>query len=346
MFSTLRKIAMAAVASAGLVTAGLGAAHAETYEWQFGNPWPANHPATGALTQILDEIRARSDGRLDIQMVHLDTIGFKQADLLRVIDQGVTEMGLFVPFYVRRDAPMLANVVPTGGLIEPEDNLRISDIQRAYAEKILLENWGIVLPVRFFNRGGRELVLITTDETNSLEGLKGKKLRHFEALGLKAFEKLGVAAQTLPQSELYLALRTGVVDTAIHGLTNAVSQSMWEVACCYSDLTPFAGQGAPYGFIFKEETWNSLPDDLKQIVRDVTEEDWATAIEVWRSGEEDKAAKEKLAEEGMKELPPLSAEDRATLQKVVFEVWQEECTNLGPDAVEMCTAVIKELTRN
>jgi TRAP-type transport system periplasmic protein len=318
-------------------------AQADTYRWQFTNAWPAKHPATGALQGILDGIRDRSDGRLQIEMVHLDAIGFKQADLLRVMRQGVSETGLFVPYYVRRDAPKLANVVPTGGLTDPEDNLLVADLQRAYADRILREDWGVVLATRFFNRGGRELVLVSRDEVNSLAGLQGRKLRHFEALGLRAFERLGIAAQTLPQAELYLALRTGVVDAAIHGLTNTAAQSIQEVACCYADLTPFPGQGAPYGIMVRAELWEQLPEDLKAVMRDVTEEDWAVAVEEWRAGVEDKAAKEQLAAGGMKELPPVSAEDRKTLQAAVFEVWKEESEKLGADAVELYEEVVRVL---
>lgn len=148
-------------------------------------------------------------------------------------------------------------------------------------------------------------------------------------------ESLGIPAQTIPQAELYVALKTGVVDAAVHGITNAASQSINEVACCFSVFTPFTAFGAPYGFIMSDAAWAKVPDDLRKVMRDASEADWQKGLAAWRAGEDDRKAEQKLKSSGMKEMPAFSVADRKTLQKAVLEVWRQESEKLGPDALEM-----------
>ena len=105
-------------------------ASAENVEWKMANPWPEKHPASKAIAALLADVEARTNGSVKIKAVNLKAIGFKQGDLLRVIKQGVTEASLFVPYYIGRDAPALANVIPTGGLADAEENLKIDDVRQ------------------------------------------------------------------------------------------------------------------------------------------------------------------------------------------------------------------------
>lgn len=329
-----RRLIIAAL-TAVVLAAGTLAAGAQEFKWKLGNPWPHKHPATDALVALLADIKTRTGGKMEIEMVHLDAIGFKQGDLLRVIRQNVTEMGLFVPYYIGRDAPKLANVAPSGALIEPDDNWKIEKVQREYAKQILLKDWNTVMPMRFFNRGGQYLVIIGREPINSLAGLKGKKVRHFERPGLRALQTLGVAAQTIGQAELYLALKTGVVDAAVHGLTNSAQQSMNEVTCCYSEFTPFTAFGAPYGFVVRQDHWDKVPEAIRKAMQDASEADWVKGLASWRAGIDDAEAAKQLKSQGMKDAGAFSAADRKVLQKAVMEVWREESEKLGPDALEM-----------
>jgi TRAP-type C4-dicarboxylate transport system substrate-binding protein len=332
----------------GALVLGLGAllttpVQAENFTWKLANPWPAKHPATKAIVALLDDLRERSGGSLDIQMVHLDAIGFKQGDLLRVLKQGVREASLFVPYYVSRDDSMLANVLPTGGLTDAEQNLVIADIQREYAKRLLEKNWNAVMAAPFFNRGGRELIVVSREPINTLDGLKGKKLRHFDKLGLKAVQQLGINGQILPQGELYLALKTGVVDAAVHGMTNAKAQSIYEVTCCFSEFTPFPGQGAPYGLIVRKEHWDKLSEAQKQAVAAAGKKSWDEGVALWRDATLTNEARSFMVGKGARDLGPFSQAERKKLQQVVFEVWKQECEKLGPEAVELYNQIVAKL---
>ena len=176
-------LAVAAIFSCLVVGVGFSTPlQADALKWEFGNPWPDKHPASKALIELFADVKARTGGSLDIQNISLRSIGFKQGDLLRVLKDNVVQMSLFVPYYISRDDPLLANTLPSGGLTDAEQNLKIADIQRDYAKKLLKKRWKIEMVAPFFNRGGRDLIIISASPINTLDGLKGKKLRHFDKL--------------------------------------------------------------------------------------------------------------------------------------------------------------------
>ncbi len=320
-----------------------GPVQADTLKWKFGNPWPDKHPASLALKELFADVKARSGGTLDIENVSLRSIGFKQGDLLRVLKQGVVEMSLLVPYYISRDDPMLANTVPSGGLVDAEQNLKTADIQRDYAKKLLKKRWNAVMVAPFFNRGGRDLIIVSRDPINTLAGLKGKKLRHFDKIAMKAMKGIGIPAQILPQAELYLALKTGVVDAAVHGITNAKAQSIYEVAPYFSEFTPFPGQGAAYGLIVRQDNFDKLTATQKKALADAGKKSWDAGLKLWRDKALTEDARSFMISKGAKDQGPFSQAERKKLQDAVLKTWKEECEKLGPEAVELYNKVVAVL---
>ncbi len=341
MKSTIRA-ALAAVAFC--VATGISVPlQAETLKWQFGNPWPDKHPASKALQQMFADVKEFSRGTLEIKNVSLRSIGFKQGDLLRVLKQGVTEVSLMVPYYISRDDPMLANTVPSGGLVDAEQNLKTAPIQQAYAKKLLKKNWDSVMVAPFFNRGGRDLIIIAREPINTLDGLKGKKLRHFDKLAMKAMKSIGIPAQILPQAELYLALKTGVVDAAVHGITNAKAQSIYEVAPYFSEFTPFPGHGAAYGLIMLQSNFDKLTDVQKAALEKAGKKSWDEGVKLWRDASLTEDARSFMIGKGGKDLGPFSQAERMKLQETILKTWKAECEKLGPEALALYNNVVAVL---
>jgi len=314
-------------------------AYSDNLKWKFGNPWPDKHPASKALKELFADVKAKTDGSLDIENVSLRSIGFKQGDVLRVLKQDVVEMSLFVPYYVSRDDPMLANTLPSGGLTNAEQNLKIADMQRDYAKKLLKKNWNAVMVAPFFNRGGRDLIIISPNPINTLDGLKGKKIRHFDKLAMKAMKEIGIPSQSLPQAELYLALKTGVVDAAVHGMTNAARQSIYEVAPYFSEFTPFPGQGAAYGLIVHQKNYAKLTEPQKKALEDAGVTSWDEGLKKWRNKDLTEKARALMISKGATDMGPFSDAERKKLQAAILTTWKSESEKLGPEAVDLFNQV-------
>jgi TRAP-type C4-dicarboxylate transport system substrate-binding protein len=313
--------------------------------WRLGSSVGPQDPTTLALEELAKRVAEKSNGRFEIEVVPIETIGFKNVDTLRVLKQGVLDAMHVVPYYVPRDEPLLANMMPHGALLEPEDNLKIVDVQYEIGWEILSEKWGFVPVARAPFGALRDLVIVSKEPVNTLEGLRDIKFRHFTKDGLQAFNKLGVSTQVVPSSELYLALKTGVVDGSVYGPTYIKSQSIYEVTCCYSYLGAFT-MAFPFTLTATQEGWNKVPADLQKIVADESNTMWNESVEQWREGAAEAEAEAFLIDEGgMKKLDPVPLEDRKKIQAALLSVWKENAEQIGPEAVENYNRIVAALNK-
>lgn len=328
-----------ALATAAVLAFLAGTVHAAEFEWRLGSSVGPQDPTTLELQEFAKRVSERSEGRLKIDVVPIETLGFKNVDTLRVLQQGVLEMMNIVPYYVTRDEPLMGVFVPHGMLIEPEQNLKVVDVQYEIAEEILRENWDILQVSRSPFAALRDLIIMSKEPVNTLDGLRDMKVRQFTKEGLQAFNALDISAQNVPSSELYLALQTGVVDAAVYGPTYGKSQSIYEVTCCMAYLGAFS-MAYPFSIGVKPETWQTLPEDLQTIVVEESEAIWKAGVELWReAAAEEEAYKWLTTEGGMQMLDPFPIEDRKKIQDATIDVWRGTCESLGEKAVEYCDRI-------
>jgi len=159
--------------------------------------------------------------------------------------------------------------------------------------------------------GTREKQVLTPDD------LKGLKLRAPSPRYGDLFEALGAAPQFMKKTELYMALKTGVIDGFGSGYGSLHAEKFHEVmkyvtwvgapAACQEDI------------VVSRNVWNKLPDDLKQIMREVYTE-WAEKTKkdalTLKADNADKAA---LEAAGII-TAEMSAADRATVQALQAEL--------------------------
>jgi TRAP-type C4-dicarboxylate transport system substrate-binding protein len=246
---------------------------------------------------------------------------------------------------VTRDEQLMGVFVPHGMLIDAEENLKIVDVQYSIGAEILRDNWGIVQVERAPFAALRDLVIVTTKPINTLAGLRKIKFRHFTKDGLQAFNALGVSTQVVPSSELYLALKTGVVDGAVYGPTYAKSQSIYEVTCCFSYVSAFS-MAYPFSIGVNAATWRGLPDDLKKVLAEESRKMWDESVASWRQGAAEKEAYEWLTTKGgVKMLDPMPVEDRKAIQAELIKVWRGNCRGLGAKGVDYCSRIEAALNR-
>ena len=102
-------------------------------------------------------------------------------------------------------------------------------------------------------------------EINSIDDLKGLKMR-IPGLGGEVIRRAGATPVTLPASEIFTSLQTGVIDaTEWVGPYNDVALGLHEVAKYY--YYPGWQEPAPNLECFvNKEAWDSLPADLQSII--------------------------------------------------------------------------------
>jgi len=244
------------------VTAAAGVP--EVFKWRLQS---INTPGSGefeVLNWMVDDIRAMSDGRLDITAYSSGEL-VPSMEIPDSLTQGVIEMGYSAGAYYTGMAPEVAfegNGLPPFITRDAVDMLQLlnywglSDIiSEAYAG-LGVHLIGLPLAENAFTW--------SRDRLNSIEDLKGHKLRLWGGYVAKTFEKLGAVPAFIPHEEVYTALATGVIDGSGTGAGKYLSLGLYEY-CPYIYTPPILAP-ATQAIMTDPKAWNALPDDLKEIV--------------------------------------------------------------------------------
>ena len=330
------------VAATAFAWIALGPAGAADFEWKLGSPVGPQDLATKYLENFASRVQDRSGGRMAIEVIPIETLGFKNTDSLRVVKQNVVDAIYMQTFYVTRDEPLMGVFMPHGVLADPQDNLKVLGVQFDVADEILKNKWDMQIITRDPTGGGQSrLLVVSKDPVTNLDELRKLKFRHYSKAGIRAYSELGVSAQVIPSSELYLALQTGVVDGAMYGAPYILSQSLDEVTCCASFVGALTL--SPRGISADAAKWAELPGDLQQIMLDVGDEMFNESMALWREEKIYKAAAAELEQAGYKVLDPFPLEDRLEIQEAILQVWHEDVEKIGPQALEYYDRIVAAL---
>ena len=287
-------------------------------KWVAQSAWGMQLPLTVySLTMWAEKVEAMSGGRLLIKLHGAGEI-VPGASVYEAVRDGILDCGANTPAFQK-------GLYPAGDLFYtlPGGVLSFNDLivwmyggggmqleQEMYDDEIIVFPLGLTPPETIW----------TTKLVDSLEGLKGLKIRS-AGLAMELFDKLGMSVVLLGGGEVLPALQRGVIDA-----TEFCSPSM-DYALGLSDIAKFA-LGPPihmsnniFQLVINPKSWNELPDDLKEIVKNAaiaaTFEGyalhWMDSIEAFK----------KIRDAGVK-ISKLSAEEQAEVRKLSFEILEEK----------------------
>lgn len=105
--------------------------------------------------------------------------------------------------------------------------------------------------------------LATTFPISRLSDIKGKKIRAVALYG-KLVQALGATPVSMPAEENYMALKLGTVDgniSSISALRDWNAQEVWKYYVTEPRVSCIGGN-----FIINMDSWNALPDDIRDIL--------------------------------------------------------------------------------
>lgn len=224
-----KRFALFALFAALLVSA---AASEAAVKLRLGNKMTADHPESVAIQRAADNIKARTNGEVEIQCYFGEVLGDskKQVDnMVRGVQHFYADgYGFYAPYnkifrigavpYVFRDN-------------EHYQKFLLSDIEKE-AEDDLLKKAGLIMVNRKRNwLRGPFRVIASRRPIRSLDDLKGLKLRMASnPTSVKSWEQLGCAVTVIPYTETYLALKQGTVDALTCPVVDAYLFKFCEVA--------------------------------------------------------------------------------------------------------------------
>ncbi|MCX7560696.1 TRAP transporter substrate-binding protein DctP [Sulfitobacter sp. F26204] len=326
----------------GATALGMVATSAASEEWRFNNFLPATRPESAELEKFVDEVNAGLSGEDKLTIYSGGSLGLPNTDTLRFLPKGAVEMSLMWANYLGRDAPALSSVVVQGtiGSIE-EFEKAIPTVREIYEEEFA--DWGVssvgyvAIPMLSVSVFCRE------EPVRTIEDLKSKKLRVWARDQVETFTRLGVAAQIIPQEEMYVAMKTGVVDCALYPALYAHTVSLQEVAKYASFLYPMAS--GPYVIGVSTEKWEATDEATKETITKAAADLWDRTNQYEDDFKRELEAREKLSEQGVVWGEDFSQEDRDLFVSSVTETWKMLAEEAGGNAPAYRERVLTALGR-
>lgn len=315
-------------------------ASAETTKWRMHAAAPDARNEIKDTQWFADRVGELTNGEFTIELFPGGALGIKDADMLRTLPAAnVVQAALLYPGWLSRDAPEYSTTLPPGvvskvGAVEE----MLPDLRSIYSRTY--DKSGIKL-VGFIGHAAAKTHIFCKEPINTLEDLKSKKVRVWEAFQIETFEKLGVPAQIVGQNDLYVGLSTGVVDCAVYPATFADTISLQEVASNAAYLFPYVLH--PMNIIVSQTAFDELSDEHKSALQKAADEATARSFANYSAAAYDEAAIAELKAKGVNMMDDFPAADQAAFSAAAREVWRAKAAENGEQAEADLSTVSKYL---
>jgi TRAP-type mannitol/chloroaromatic compound transport system substrate-binding protein len=233
--------------------------------WKMVTCWPKNFPGLGmTANQIGDQITKMSDGRLEVKVYGAGELvpAFEVFDAVR---EGIAELSHGWDGYWINKHPGAAfyGGVPNG--LGPHE--QVAWIQHGGGQALWEEMYAD-FNIQPFVAGVNPPSMFGwySHEIGSLDGLKALKIR-MAGLPGEVLSRLGATSVNLPGGEIMSALQAGVVDAVEWGgawMDLAFGFQKIAKLCYWPGIHE---PGASNSMLANRESYESLPDDLKEIIK-------------------------------------------------------------------------------
>ena len=247
---------------------------AETVKLRYSNYMPATHRMSLLTGQFCEEIKKRTNGRVEITHYPGGTLT-TAPKIFQGVVTGFSDFGWSVTNYNQGRFPVMdLTVMPIG----KSDGWVASQVADDFYRKFTPKEWDSV-HVLFMSATGPNIIYTAKTAVRTLEDLKGVKIR---ATGKTAdtLEALGGAPVPLELGDTYEALRRGVIEGCLGPLEQLKGWRLGELAK-YVTASWRVGSSNTFYAVMNKEKWNSLPADIKKIFDEVSMEFKAKHALAW-----------------------------------------------------------------
>ncbi len=298
----------------------------------------AKAPAqTKMLEPFAQRVEKDSGGRVKIEIFPAMSLGGAPPQLIRQATDGVVDIVWTLQNYT-------PNVFPRTEVFELPT---IFNGNLVAANRAMRELGGTLLApeykdvhILWFHVHAGQAIQTASKLVRKPEDMKGLKIRVPGPIGSSVLEQLGATPVTMPVPDLVQALATGVVDGAL---------IPWEIipALKLQDSTKYQIEGengwrlgtSTFMVAMNKGTWEKLPDDLKTVFNNATDDAWIKTVgDVWRANDD---AGIKIAVDSGNEHIVLTHDETVAFEKALAPVvdrWIKERTAQGIDAKALVDA--------
>jgi TRAP-type C4-dicarboxylate transport system substrate-binding protein len=238
------------------------AAEGQVYQPRLSYHWFPEHHSAKMANLFVEECKKATDGRLDIQIFPSGQL-FKISQVVPAVSQGSVEMGGLVDvilmrvnknFFLTGMQRFFNNFQQKRDFWEktPQGRQQWDGVQQKLGIKVLA-----YIPV------GPATYFCTERPLDSMAALKGLKARVLIPTEKFSLKPLGVNYVAVSTSEVYSALKQGMINM-VSTVPSAVKAYSWWDYLKYAQL-PYTFYADAY-IIVNTKWWDTLPPDIQDIV--------------------------------------------------------------------------------
>lgn len=327
------RIALAAAAT----SLGFAAATAADINLKFSDSLPLNDRNTNlSINPWIERVTERTGGKVEFSHFPNEQLG-KGRDALAMTQSGITDIAYMVPAWISDKLPMVG-VAELPGLYDDA-----CTGGKAYWK--LLQEGGLLYETHFKQQNVHPLfpmmqapytLFTRATEIKSLDDLKGLRIRATGSAQTPFVAELGAVPVGIPGPEVHESMSRGTLDALIFPVTGLF---VFDVVpyVKYGYTQEVFGGAAPL-VAMNRAKWEALPDDVKQVMNEVSLEiidNFCNGLEAWK-----KEAVQQIQGMGVS-VVEMPAEVSAELDKhrqAIQEKWAKDFDALGMGGTEMLNA--------
>ncbi len=236
----------------------------EEFRWKMVMPWSKGLLFYDMAQHFADSVALASGGRLEIKVFSAgELVGANE--VFDAVSKGSAEIAHSSPLYWKgKNEAFVAFASVPFGLDAEGYNIWLYERGGLEMLQDLYKPYGIyALPA---GQTGQEMGLFSNKKATKMADFKGMRIRT-PGWYMDIMNSLGASVSPLPGGEVYLALERGVIDAAEYS-TPAINYPMGFDDIAKYVITPGVHQpGFQCDVMINQKAWDSLPDDLKWIVK-------------------------------------------------------------------------------
>ncbi|WP_419796485.1 MAG: TRAP transporter substrate-binding protein [Terasakiella sp.] len=316
------KFSKLALAAAALIALG-GQASAKDV-WNMPTPYPDGNFHTVNIKTFADDVRTATNGELDIK-IHSAGSLVKHPEIKNAVRKGLVPIG---EFFLSR----LSNENPAFGIDSiPFLATNYTDAQRLWnasrpiiEEQLQKQRLKVLFSVPWPPQG-----LYAKKEVNSLEDLKGVKMRAYNALTERLARLSGAVPTQVEVPDIPQAFATGQVDAMITSPSTGANSKAWDFVSNFVDVQAWIPKNI---VVVNQKAYDKLSDSAKSAIDAAAK---AAQARGWEASQAETAAKIKILQDnGMKVSTP-TADLLNGLKKAGSEMTADWAKASGADGQEI-----------
>ena len=296
-------------------------------KWDLHLNYPAGNFHSKGAQEFADRVKEATNGELTIVLHPGAALGFKGPELLRAVAESQIVIAEIPTGMVEGDAPTLALTAQPFISTNAFEQRLLYQLAKPTYLKILKKFNQFPLYSSVWPFSG----IYTQRAIKSESDLAGLKMRVYDGTGLAFGEATGIAARKMPFSEVYPAMKAGLMDSMYTSSVSGVDAKAWEILKYF---TPINIVGPVNLYNVNLDAFNKLPKNIQETVLEIASQ---IEDEMWNlAGDMDRKSRAILIEKGMI-INPVSIKFRSQLDaigKKLRSSWAEKAGSEAQDILK------------